>query len=72
LGVRHRVNKHLPQNVLCYETFTHVSTLDKFFDQHKQQLKDVRKKVRFRVLTAASMKMAAFWDMAPCSLVEVD
>jgi hypothetical protein len=27
--------------------------------------------VRFQVFTAASMKMAAFWDVAPCSLVEV-
>jgi hypothetical protein len=27
--------------------------------------------VRFQVLTAASMKMAVFWVVAPCSLVEV-
>jgi hypothetical protein len=27
--------------------------------------------VRFQVLTAASMKIAVFWDVAPCSLVEV-
>jgi hypothetical protein len=27
--------------------------------------------MRFQVLTAASMKMAAFWDLALCSLVEV-
>jgi hypothetical protein len=27
--------------------------------------------VRFQVLTAASMKMNAFWDTVPCSLVEV-
>jgi hypothetical protein len=26
----------------------------------------------FQVLTAASMKMTAFWDIAPCSLVDVD
>jgi hypothetical protein len=26
----------------------------------------------FQVLTAASMNMTAFWDMAPCSLVKVD
>jgi hypothetical protein len=25
--------------------------------------------LRFQVLTAASMKMRAFWDIAPCSLV---
>jgi hypothetical protein len=28
--------------------------------------------MRFQVLTAASMKMTAFWDIVPCSLVEVD
>jgi hypothetical protein len=28
-------------------------------------------KVRFQVLTAAGMKVIAFWDVAPCSLVEV-
>jgi hypothetical protein len=27
--------------------------------------------VRFQVLTAASMKMTVFWDVAPCSLVDV-
>jgi hypothetical protein len=27
--------------------------------------------LRFQVLTAASMKMAVFWVVAPCSLVEV-
>jgi hypothetical protein len=28
--------------------------------------------VRFQVLTAASMKMTAFWKIVPCSLAEVD
>jgi hypothetical protein len=28
--------------------------------------------MRFQVLTAASMKMIAFWGTAPCSLVAVD
>jgi len=28
--------------------------------------------VRFQVLTAASMKFRVFWDVAPCSHVEVD
>jgi hypothetical protein len=27
--------------------------------------------LRFQVLTAASMKMAVFWVVAPCSLIEV-
>jgi hypothetical protein len=28
--------------------------------------------MRFQVLKAASMKMTVFWDIAPCSLVEID
>jgi hypothetical protein len=28
--------------------------------------------VRFQVFKEASMKVTAFWDVAPCSLVEVD
>jgi hypothetical protein len=28
--------------------------------------------VRFQVLTASSMEKTVFWDMTPCSLVEVD
>jgi hypothetical protein len=33
---------------------------------------DPCKGVRFQVLTAASMNITVFWDIAPCSLVEVD
>jgi hypothetical protein len=28
--------------------------------------------VRLKVLTVACTKMTVFWDMAPCSLIEVD
>jgi hypothetical protein len=28
--------------------------------------------VRFQVLAAMNVKMTDFWDIAPCSLVEVD
>jgi hypothetical protein len=28
--------------------------------------------VRFQVLTAASSKMIVFWDVATCSLIEID
>jgi hypothetical protein len=28
--------------------------------------------MRFQILTATSKKMTAFWDIAPCSLVDVD
>jgi hypothetical protein len=27
--------------------------------------------VRFQVLTAACVKLAVFWDTAPCSLIDV-
>jgi hypothetical protein len=29
-------------------------------------------KLRFQVVTATSMKMAVFWDVAPCSLIDTD
>jgi hypothetical protein len=28
--------------------------------------------VEFEVLTTTDMKTAAFWDVAPCSLVDID
>jgi hypothetical protein len=28
--------------------------------------------VRFQVLTATSMRMVAFWDVAPCSVIDTD
>jgi hypothetical protein len=28
-----------------------------------------RRRVKFQVLTVASMKITAFWDVAPCSVV---
>jgi hypothetical protein len=31
----------------------------------------VKRRVRFQVLTAASMKIMAFWDIAPRSLVKL-
>jgi hypothetical protein len=30
------------------------------------------KTVRFHILTAVSMKMTVFWDVAPCSLIEIN
>jgi hypothetical protein len=35
-------------------------------------LKAAQQKARFEVLTATSMKMAVFRDVAPCSVVHVD
>jgi hypothetical protein len=28
--------------------------------------------MRLQAITAASMKMTAFWDLDPCNLVEID
>jgi hypothetical protein len=28
--------------------------------------------VKFQVLTVASLEMTVFWDVAPCSLIEID
>jgi hypothetical protein len=35
------------------------------------QLKETRRRDGFQVLTEASVKMAVFWDVAPCSLIGV-
>jgi hypothetical protein len=32
----------------------------------------IQDSVRFQVLTAASVRMTAFWDIAPCSITEAD
>jgi len=34
--------------------------------------KDKKKQARFQVYTAASMKITDFWDILPCSFVEID
>jgi hypothetical protein len=36
----------------------------------RENLKSKKKYVTFQVLTVAIMKMAVFWVVAPCSLVE--
>jgi hypothetical protein len=59
--------KELPQRrsgIFCHKNipghiYTHFSKILGHF-------------VRFQVLTAASMKIRAFWDVAPCSLIGVD
>jgi hypothetical protein len=41
-------------------------------DAHDQPfLINLVKYMRFYVLTAASVKMGVFWDVAPCSLLEI-
>jgi hypothetical protein len=37
----------------------------------KTNLVKRQSQLRFQVLMAASMKMTVFWDVAPCTLVEV-
>jgi hypothetical protein len=41
-------------------------------DRWKGSAKVGALKLRFQVVTALSLKMAVFWDVAPCSLVEID
>jgi hypothetical protein len=50
-----------PIEVLCCTTAT----------KYQSGLGQERDIVRFQVLKAASMKMAVFWVVEPCSLVEV-
>jgi hypothetical protein len=47
-------------------------TRNEVWDTCKTTSKIIRLHVRFQVLTPASMKMMTFWDIASCSLVEVD
>jgi hypothetical protein len=44
-----------------------VYNLNMYLANHKKPVNWVR----FHVLTAESMKMAVFWDISPCSLVQV-
>jgi hypothetical protein len=39
---------------------------------NKFKIANNNKQVRYQVLTAASKKMTAFWNIAPCSLVDVN
>jgi hypothetical protein len=41
------------------------------FRQARTKITEI-KQVMFEVLTATSMKMAVFWDVAPCILVHTD
>jgi hypothetical protein len=50
---------------------THKELEEKVVILKKKQNKLQHKKVGFEVFTAVSMKMAVFWVVAPCSLVEV-
>jgi hypothetical protein len=37
-----------------------------------QAVVNTKRTVRFQILTAASMKFRVFWDILPCSQVDVD
>jgi len=41
----------------------------KHFSHTRNLYMQTQYNARFQVLTAASMKMTAFWDIAPCSVV---
>jgi hypothetical protein len=47
------------------------ATVDKASLNNLRRNKNMLLIGRFQVLTAASMKITVFWDVAPCSLVEV-
>jgi hypothetical protein len=51
----------------CLSTFCNVERTE---GGRSRRTSDVIR-VSFQVLTAASMKMTLFWDVAPCSLVEI-
>jgi hypothetical protein len=49
-------------------TLGSISNLETEYTKKEQE----KEFVRFQVLTAASMKMTVFWDVAPRSLVDTD
>jgi hypothetical protein len=66
-------DKSLPKRILIYILFKYVVTIvTSFVGTRIPNSREYCTTVRFKVLTEANMKMAAFWDVAPCSLVEVD
>jgi hypothetical protein len=56
--------------VLCFQTFSARGTFV-FAQIRLQHLYKSTDWLGFEVLTAVSTKMAVFWVVAPCSLVEV-
>jgi hypothetical protein len=58
------------------EMWTEKPKGNRRFGRHRRRreyiLKLILKNVRFQVLMAASMKFRVFWDVAPCSHVEVE
>jgi hypothetical protein len=57
----------------CFLYFPDTSLLrSKYLPQRSLFKLGLRRWLRFQVLTAANMKITAFWDIAPYSLVEVD
>jgi hypothetical protein len=62
-----KLNEYRGQKLFMrhFKTMTLISALNKSFVVWMR-----RNFVRFQVLTAASMKMAVFWVVAPCSLVK--
>jgi hypothetical protein len=53
-------------------TFRAITLLRKPRSLFTSYLEKTLRRVRFHVLTAATMKVTAFWDVEPCSLFEVD
>jgi hypothetical protein len=49
-----------------------MNSLIKNIQEFRRKSKKLIKIVRFQVLMAVSMKFRVFWDVAPCSQVDVD
>jgi hypothetical protein len=59
----------LSQNQLSGIGF--ISSQFSYYELSYYNLSDNKIVVRYQVLTAASMKVTAFWDIAQCSSIEV-
>jgi hypothetical protein len=55
-----------------YTAISHLLKRSRFFVSLSYAVKSFKFLVRYQVLTATSIKMAVFWEAAPCSLLLTD
>jgi hypothetical protein len=75
--ISHKISRHTGCGTLTYTVFLILVLgfrqhfLDQKFSGKKKFRENCSNTERLQVVTAANMKKTVFWDIAPCSLVEV-
>jgi hypothetical protein len=72
VNVEHVMQKSPTISVNTWNQIPQLAELDTNGKPRTLEICDWENHVRFQVLTVMSKKMAVFWDVAPCSLVETD